>query len=69
MRWWETIEIFKKKEQKTELTFSIFLMKYSKRAAEVNEEKQGESKLIFSTFSIKSMTTNRMLKFRKRKEN
>jgi hypothetical protein len=43
-------------------------MKYSKRAAEVNEEKQGESKLIFSTFSIKSMTTTPMLKCRKRKE-
>jgi hypothetical protein len=42
-------------------------MKCSKRAAEVNEEKQGESKLIISTFSIKSMTTNPMLECRKTK--
>jgi len=44
-------------------------MKYSKRAAEVNEEKGEESKLIISTFSIKSMTTNPLLKCRKIKQN
>jgi hypothetical protein len=44
-------------------------MKYSKRAAEVNEGKEEERKIIISTFSIKLMTTTPMLKCRKRKEN
>jgi hypothetical protein len=44
-------------------------MRYSKRSAEVNEEKEEESKLIISTFSVESMTTNPILEYRKREEN